>query len=215
MFEEASARLASLVARDSVEWRLRDETAVQRATALVNDILADAGALDEHQQSELIAICSQNFDVTMLFLRGDLRRIPMFLRNALISTVLYGGGVVEAPEDMKDRLERVLEDCGTYWCEIPTLFEASLDTGAEVLMNPTIDPEILADEFEWPGDSRNLLAILANPICPAEFHRRILNGDHPIFDDLAEGIVDDERVREIQEFAQARMDTAHPGGGAA
>jgi hypothetical protein len=50
-----------------------------------------------------------------------------------------------------------------------------------ILENPSLDLNILEDEFENTGDAGNVRAILRNPNCPSGLLQQIIASEHEIF----------------------------------
>lgn len=169
--------------------------------AVVVDALLDQSPpLTHDEQRAVFAVCSQHLPLTRLLLSGDLQRLPQLLRLGLYSSVLYVGGVVMAPEQLIEELEQMVEELGSSWSE------TSMDPAVALLSNQTIDLEVLVDEFAWPGDSKNLEAMLQNPSLPAVLLERFIDGDHSIFEDLRDGAVEETRVHELRELATEALE---------
>lgn len=165
----------------------------------VSSILDEQTLLTESDQEALFILCSQNLGLTVLFLSGNLQRVPRFLRLALLSSALYVGGIVPAPDELKEPIESLCDEFGTPWPEW------TMELAYFVLSNPTIDLAVLIDTFRDPGDSRNLKEVILNPSLPAHLLMELIEKEHLIFDDLEEGIVDTYTVQEIVNLARNRL----------
>jgi hypothetical protein len=86
------------------------------------------------------------------------------------------------PEGFSVVVEDLLEEVEDEWYENEYVGYRIFNLRERVLRNPTLDPEILAEEFLNSGDVGNISAILNNPICPREFLEQIINSEHLIFD---------------------------------
>ena len=171
----------------------------------IEAILTGQPELSEDEQRQLFTICAASLPLTRSVLTGDLQRIPTLLRLALLSSVLYVGGIVLVPDELADELEAMVESHGTYWPEAFSHSGEYSPLGSAVLQNPTLDLAILLDEFESPGDSRNLEAMLRNPALPNECRERLIAGEHSIFEDLADGLLTQSRVDELVDLAKSTL----------
>jgi hypothetical protein len=133
----------------------------------------------------------------------DLNTIPELLRYSLISRCFFNGGSVYPPKsisvEVRELLKSLTENPEHNWDINRGLKESTL-------RNPSLDIEILIDEFGGTGDDGDISAILNNPKCPQELLQSIIDSEHFIFD---QGDYNDliEEAREILAKRQSQGDS--------
>jgi hypothetical protein len=162
------------VSRGHFDWKSLQE--------LVEDLFKNSQNLDLNFQKELFTLSMSCRPLFSCLLDRDLNTIPELLRYSLISRCLYGAGTVETPKSISVEVRELLEELTENEDPEHHDFYSDSNLREHLLRNPSLDLEILIDEFEGTGDDGNISGILNNPKCPQELLQSIIDSEHFIFD---------------------------------
>lgn len=168
---------------------------------LLNGVFENSQGLDLNSQKELFALSMSCYPLFSYSLDRDLNSIPRVLRYCLISKSFFRYGITETPSDIYDVVKELLDQTEQEWYSNDEVGYRIFNLRERVLRNPTLDLEILNEEFYNTGDNGNLSAILNNPKCPIEFIEQIATSDHPII--FTKG-ANEELVNEAKEILASR-----------
>jgi hypothetical protein len=167
---------------------------------LLDQLFSSPETIDLVSQKKLFLLSMSCYPLFSYSLDRDLRKLPELLRYSLLSKCFYSFGGVATPNVVSEEVEALLDETDEDWYENQVVGHRIFKLREQVLRNPSLDLEILADEFENSGDVGNLSAILKNPNCPIEFLQSIIESEHFVFDEGE----NNELVEEAKEILSKR-----------
>ena len=150
---------------------------------LLNQLFGNPNPIDLDSQRKLFHLSMNCYPLFSYTLDRDLRMLPAVLKYSLLSRCFYSFGGVATPSTVSKEVQALLDESDQDWYENHAVGHRVFNLRERVLRNPSLDLEILKDEFENSGDSGNISSILKNPNCPDEFLQSVIDSDHFIFDD--------------------------------
>jgi hypothetical protein len=168
---------------------------------LLNQLFGSPNPLDLDSQRKLFLLSMNCYPLFSYTLDRDLRMLPAVLKYSLLSRCLYSFGEVATPNTVSNEVQALLDESDQDWYENHAVGHRVFNLRERVLRNPSLDLEILTDEFENSGDSGNISAILNNPNCPREFLQSVIDSDHFIFNEGEH----QELVEEAREILSGRF----------
>ena len=167
---------------------------------LLNKVFGGPHPLDLETQREFFLLSMKCYPLFIYALDRDLNSIPELLRYCLLSKSLYSQGSVETPKSISVEVEKLLEEVDDEWYGNEAIGYRIFNLRDRVLKNPSLDVEILSEEFDNSGDVGNISSILNNPNCPEDFLQSIVDSDHFIFDEGDH----EELIEEAKEILSSR-----------
>jgi hypothetical protein len=167
----------------------------------LNLLFRSPNPLDLDSQRKLFHLSMNCYPLFSSLLDRDLTMLPEVLRYSLLGRCFYSFGGVATPKTIFKEVQALLDESDQDWYENHIVGHRVFNLRERVLRNPSLDLEILIDEFENSGDSGNIRAILNNSNCPDEFLQSVIDSDHFIFD---EGDYE-ELVEEAREIFSRRF----------
>jgi hypothetical protein len=193
-------QLVSYVEENLEDYYLKGDLKVLEE--LLNQLFDSQSPLELDSQRKLFLLSMNCYPLFSYMLDRDLGMLPAVLKYGLLSRCLYSfGGVVVTPKTVSIEVQALLDETDQDWYENHTVGHRVFNLRERVLRNPSLDLEILTDEFENSGDSGNISAILNNPNCPREFLQSVIDSDHFIFDEGEH----QELVEEAKEILSGRF----------
>lgn len=168
---------------------------------LLEQLFSSQEPIDLDSQRKLFLLSMSCYPLFSYLLDRDLNTIPALLRYSLISKCFFDFGTVETPEEISDLVIELLEATDEYWYENDVVGYRIFNLRESVLRNPSLDLEILEEEFHNTGDVGNISAILSNPNCPEVFLHQIISADHPI---IFEDNQNEELIEAAKEILESR-----------
>jgi len=146
---------------------------------LLNQLFTSSEPFDFDSQRKLFHLSMSCYPLFAYSLDRDLNTVPELLRYSLLSKCFYSFGMVDTPINVREQVSDLLDEYEGDWnskvgYKIYNLRES-------ILENPSLDLNILEDEFENTGDAGNVGAILRNPNCPSGLLQQIIASEHEIF----------------------------------
>lgn len=168
---------------------------------LLNLLFSSPEPIDIDSQKKLFLLSMSCYPLFSYSLDRDLRKLPELLRYSLLSKCFYSFGGVATPDSVSEEVEALLDETDEDWYDNQAVGYRIFNLRESVLRNPSLDLEILTDEFENSGDVGNLSAILNNPNCPIEFLQSVIDSEHFVFDEGE----NEELVEEAKEILSQRQ----------
>jgi hypothetical protein len=140
------------------------------------------------------------FPLFATLLNRDLETVPKLLRYCLLSKLLYSEGPVLTPDEFQDQVAEIVAENPRIWYEEDDIGYLIYNIRDLILKNPTLDLEIIQDEFESSGDIGNLMAILENPNCPKSAIETIISKRHFVFEERSS-----DELEQLIELAKTRI----------
>ena len=148
--------------------------------------------LDFENQKYLLEICMKNFGLFVTFLK-NLDSIPDSIKYALISKAMYSFGTCGTPSSVFGLEDLMNSVTHSWWDEIE---DSSYNLREQVMQDPQIGIEPIADEFPTCGDLDLLIAMINNPVITKKLLKTITDREHLIFNEFKE-----EELEEVYELA--------------
>lgn len=167
--------------------------------SLVDEFLDDkTNTANLDTQENTYKLSMSNFTLFAILIERDLNQLPNELRYSLISSAFYSSGIVQTPDAFSETVEAWVDEYSVDWYQEDDIGYRIFNLRDSILRNPTLDKEVLVDEFNSSGDISNLVSILENPSCPKDLKEQIKNKEHFIFDER-----DDDELEELVEAANS------------